>query len=265
MADNEDDEDDEDDEKQKNKKFKIKKEDIEIDVNEDIKALLEGENFSSDFEKRAKLIFESAVKSKIAQVINKIDDFYQERLEEEVITVAELLEEKLDAQLNYATNKWIEENKLAIDYGIRNELTENFMKSLKDVFVEHYIDIPEDKVDILSDMSDALDDMENKLNEAYEVNINLNQKLNSYIKYGIFNEISEDLADTQKEKLASLAESIEFESENIYKKKLETLKESYFPKTHTKSIEDLIESNKSYENLEGPMAAYAAAIARWSK
>lgn len=247
------------------KEDEMKKEDIEINVDEDVKALLEGEEFSPEFEAKAKLIFESAVRNKVAEVLENIEAHYQARLEEEVVIVAELLEEKLDAQLDYATSKWIEENKLAIDYGVRNELTEEFMRGLKDVFVEHYIDIPEDKVDVLTDMSNALDDMEGKLNEAYEVNINLHTKLSSYIKHGIFSEVSEGLADTQKEKLASLAESVEFESEEDYKHKLETLKESYFPRTHTQSIEDLIESNKSYDNLEGPMAAYAAAIARWSK
>jgi len=256
---------DEDEDEDEDEKSKMKKEDIEINVDEDVKALLEGEEFSPEFEAKAKLIFESAVRNKVAEVLESIDAHYQARLEEEVVAVADLLEEKLDAQLDYATSKWIEENKLSIDYGVRNELTEEFMRSLKDVFVEHYIDIPEDKVDVITDMSNALDDMEGKLNEAYEVNINLNTKLNSYIKNGIFSEVSEGLADTQKEKLASLSESVEFESEKDYKRKLETFKESYFPRTHTQSIEDLIDSNKSYENLEGPMAAYAAAIARWSK
>ena len=250
---------------EKEEKSEMKKEDIEINVDEDVKALLEGEEFSPEFEAKAKLIFESAVRNKVAEVLESIDAHYQARLEEEVVAVADLLEEKLDAQLDYATSKWIEENKLSIDYGVRNELTEEFMRSLKDVFVEHYIDIPEDKVDVITDMSNALDDMEGKLNEAYEVNINLNTKLNSYIKNGIFSEVSEGLADTQKEKLASLSESVEFESEKDYKRKLETFKESYFPRTHAQSIEDLVDSNKSYENLEGPMAAYAAAIARWSK
>lgn len=246
-------------------KKEMKKEDIEINVDEDVKALLEGEEFSPEFEAKAKLIFESAVRNKVAEVLESIDAHYQSRLEEEVVAVAELLEERLDAQLDYATSKWIEENKLAIDYGVRNELTEDFMRDLKRVFVENYIDIPEDKVDVLTEMSNELNDMESKLNEAFEDNINLNKKLNTYIKNGIFGQVSEGLADTQKEKLASLAESVEFESEEDYKHKLETLKESYFPRTHTNSIEDLIESNKSYENLEGPMAAYAAAISRWSK
>lgn len=254
-----------DSEKSDKEDKKMKKEDIEINVDEDVKALLEGEEFSPQFEEKAKLIFESAVRNKVAEVIESIDAYYQSRLEEEVVAVAELLEERLDAQLDYATSKWIEENKLAIDYGVRNELTEDFMRDLKRVFEQNYIDIPEDKVDVLAEMSNELNDMESKLNEAHEANINLNQKLNTYIKNGIFSEVSEGLAETQKEKLASLAESVEFESEENYKHKLETLKESYFPRTHTNSIEDLIESNKSYENLEGPMAAYAAAISRWSK
>jgi hypothetical protein len=254
---------DEDESEKEDKK--MKKEDIEINVEEDVRALLEGEELSPEFEAKAKLIFESAVRNKVAEVLESIEAHYQARLEEEVVAVAELLEERLDAQLDYATSKWIEENKLAIDYGVRNELTEDFMRDLKRVFEQNYIDIPEDKVDVLAEMSNEINDMESKLNEAYEVNINLNKKLSTYIQNGIFGEVSEGLADTQKEKLASLAESVEFESEEDYRHKLETLKESYFPKTRTNSIEDLIESNKSYENLDGAMAAYAAAISRWSK
>jgi len=244
---------------------KLKKEDIEVDVEEHVSALIEGEELSEDFASKAAVIFEAAVRDKVFEILQSVDSYYEERLVEEVVEIAELFEEKIDTHLDYVTEQWVAENQLAIDQGIRNELTEEFIEGLKNLFKESYIEMPQERYDVLSDMAEVIDEMETKLNEQIEINAELNKSVKDYIKNGIIVEASANLANTQSEKLFALAESVEFESEENYREKINTLKESYFPTARVKaSFEELTENYSAQENLEGPMAAYAAAISRWS-
>lgn len=236
---------------------------LSIDVKDDVEALLRGEEFSEEFKFKAATIFEAAVKSKVVEELEKLEKTYEEKLEKEVAEIAESVEARVDAHVDYVAEQWITENQIAIDNGLRNDLTEEFITGLKKLFEEHYVDIPEDKYDVLSDMSDALDQMEEKLNEQIDINVELNKTVGTYIKDGIIAEVSEGLAQTQKEKLSSLAEGVEFVSEESYREKIETIKENYFPKTQASSSEDLVEKTQVIAE-EGPMAAYAAALSKWS-
>ena len=218
--------------------------DEEFDIEEDVNALLYGEELSEEFQEKAKTIFESALRSKVNQIRESLEVQYEERLVEEVQTIKEELEERLDAYLEYVAEEWVDENTLAIETGLKEELTESFLGGLKQLFEEHYVSIPEEKYNVLENMVEKLDDMETKLNEQIEKNISLNKRLSESVADRIFNSISEGLATTQKEKLASLSESVEFESESGYREKLETLKESYFPSrvvSSTATVETLSE------------------------
>ena len=181
----------------------------------------------------------------------------------ELEEIKESLETKVEAHIQYVSDQWLVENQLAVDTGLRNELSEEFILGLKGLFEQHYVEIPEDKYDVLGEMSETLDKMEEKLNEQIDVNVELNQTVGNYIKNGIIAEISEGLAQTQKEKLTSLAEGVEFVSEESYREKIVTIKENYFPKSQVSSTEDLVEKTQVISE-EGPMAAYAAALERWS-
>jgi hypothetical protein len=215
----EDDEEDEDEEEMKE----------EFDIEEDVNALLHGEDLSEEFQQKARVIFESALRSKVNDIREAFEVQYEEKLVEEVQAIKEELEERVDAYLEYVAEEWVNENTLSIETGLKEELTESFLGGLKQLFEEHYVEIPEEKYDVLENMVEKLDDMETKLNEQIERNIQLNKRLSESVADRIFDEISEGLASTQKEKLASLSESVEFESETQYREKLETLKESYFP------------------------------------
>ena len=222
----EDDEDDEDKDEDDEDEDEMKE---EFDIEEDVNALLYGEELSEEFQEKARTIFESALRSKVNQIRESLEVQYEERLVEEVQSIAEELEERLDAYLEYVAEEWVNENTLAIETGLKEELTESFLGGLKGLFEEHYVSIPEEKYDVLENMVEKLDDRETKLNEQIERNIQLNKRLSESVADRIFDEISEGLASTQKEKLASLSESVEFESDAQYREKLETLKESYFP------------------------------------
>jgi hypothetical protein len=200
-----------------------------FDVEEDVNALLSGEELSEEFQEKAKVIFESALRSKVNEIKESLEVQYEERLVEQVSEIAEALKERVDAYLEYVSEEWMTENQLSVETGLKEELTESFLSGLKGLFEEHYVSIPEDKYDVLESMVEKLDDMETKLNEQIERNVHLNKRLSESVADRIFDEISEGLAVTQKEKLASLAESVGFESETEYREKLETLKESYFP------------------------------------
>ena len=240
-------------------------EESSIDVSADVEALLRGEEFSEELKFKAATIFEAAVKAKVVEEVEKLEKTYEEKLEAQVSEMKESLETKVEAHLEYATEQWINENKIAIDSGLRSDLTEEFILGLKNLFEQHYVDIPEDKYDVLGEMAEKLNQMEEKLNEQIETNVELNQTVGTYIKNGIVAEISEGLAQTQKEKLTSLAEGVEFVSEESYREKIETIKENYFPKTQASSTEDLVEKTETISESSGPMAAYAAALERWSK
>jgi len=240
----------------------------EIDIEEDVNALLGEEELSEEFREKARTIFEAALVSKVSQIKGELEEKYETALAEEVAEIKEALTERVDSYLEYVSSEWIEENALAVESGLKEELTASFMTGLKGLFEEHYVSIPEDKYDVLESMVEKLDDMETKLNEQIEKNISLNKRLAESVADGIFEQVSEGLAATQKDKLASLAESVEFESEEEYREKLETLKEAYFAKKASPSAktETLSEGvSNGYESYSPSMAAYLRTIGSISK
>ena len=198
----------------------------EYDVQEDIDALIAGEELSEEFQEKARTIFEAAINAKVAQIKEQLVAENAEKFAEEVAAAKESLAERVDSYLEYVSDEWFEENALAVEAGLKTEMTESFLSGMKGLFEEHYVTIPEEKYDVLESMVEKLDDMETKLNEQIEKNITLNARLSESAADGILNDVSEGLASTQKEQLASLAESVEFESEDQYRGTLETLKES---------------------------------------
>jgi hypothetical protein len=252
------------DEKEDKKLYKkmMKKEDV--DVTADVNALVNGEDLSEEFKEKATTIFEAALVSKINEEIEKLEEQYAAQLNEQIEVIKEEMTAKVDGFLNYVVEQWIQDNKIAIDHGVRTEIAESFMSALKGVFVEHYIDMPEEKYDMVEGMTEKLDEMEQKLNEQIEKNIELNSALGEFIKESIVAEVSQGLADTQKEKLSSLSEGVEFTDEETYREKIETIKENYFPKAQ---ISESAEASEPVIEQEVPahMAAYVNAISRYSK
>ena len=204
-------------------------EEEKFDVEADVAALLEGEELSEDFQKKATTIFETAIKSKVATIKEELQEAYATALVEELDEIKKGLTERVDSYLEYVCDEWFQENALQVESGLKTEMTESFLEGMKGLFEEHYVTVPEEKYDVLNSMVDKLDEMENKLNEQIDRNVALNKRLAESNADGVFATVSEGLADTQKEKLATLAEKVEFESEADYREKLETLKESYFP------------------------------------
>ena len=241
----------------------------EIDIEEDVQALVEGEELSEDFKEKAKTILEAAINGKVSQIQEVLEADYDKKLLEEVEEIKGALNERVDSYLEYVADEWFAENQLAVETGLKEELTESFMTGLKGLFEEHYVSIPEEKYDVLESMVEKLDDMETKLNEQIEKNVSLNQRLAGATADSIFDSVSEGLADTQKEKLASLSESVEFESETEYREKLETLKESYFPTAKaptTAKTETLSEGMEAApETHSASMAAYLKSMSMVSK
>ena len=235
----------------------------EISIEEDVKALVEGEELSEEFKEKAKTILEAAVKGKVVQIKEVLDAEYDKRLIEEVEEIKGALNERVDSYLEYVADEWFTENQLAVETGLKEELTESFMTGLKGLFEEHYVSIPEEKYDVLESMVEKLDDMETKLNEQIEKNVSLNKRLGESQAGGIFDQVSEGLADTQKEKLASLSESVEFESESEYREKLETLKESYFP--NKKSAPTTAKTETLSEGMEAAPADMTGSMAQYLK
>jgi len=203
----------------------------EIDIEEDVNALLGGEELSEEFREKAKMVFEAALNSKVQEIQEALEAQQAEAIAEAVEAHKATLEERVDSYLEYVAEEWMVENALAIEHGLKSEMTESFLEGMKGLFEDHYVSIPEDKYDVLESMVEKLDDMEAKLNEQIEKNISLNSRLAESVADGILDSVAEGLALSQKEKLASLAESVEFESEEEYREKLETLKESYFSRT----------------------------------
>jgi|TARA_R100001460_G_scaffold108053_2_gene158109 hypothetical protein len=253
-----------------NQKKKMKKEDIEVeeyDMEDDVNALLGGEELSEEFKAKAKTIFEAAINSKIAEIRATIEEEHEARIAEELAEEKEALQERVDSYLEYVSDEWMEENTLAIEHGLKTELTESFLSGMKSLFEENYVTIPDDKYDVLESMVEKLDDMETKLNEQIEKNIGLNNRLAESVADGILDTVSDGLAATQKEKLASLAESVEFEGETEYREKLETLKESYFPgKTSTAKTETLTEGEAAPPDMvSGSMGAYLKTLSAFKQ
>ena len=201
----------------------------EVNIEEDINALVAGLELSEENTEKARTIFEAAINAKANEISEQIKTSYEEKLVEEVSTIKEELEDRVDSYLEYVADEWLEENKLAAETGLKTEMTESFLEGMKSLFEEHYVNIPEEKYDVLNSMVEKLDEMEDKLNEQIEKNVSLTKRLSESTADVIFADVCEGLADTQKDKLTQLAENVEFESEEAYREKLVTLKESYFP------------------------------------
>ena len=237
----------------------------EYDIEEDVNALLAGEELSEEFQEKARTIFESAINSKVATIKEELEAQYEEKfvseLAEAIVETKEELTTRVDSYLEYVAEEWFTENQLAIETALKTEMTESFITGMKDLFEAHYVNIPDEKYDVLESMVEKLDDMETKLNEQIEKNVSLNARLSESVADGILTQVSEGLAQTQKEKLASLSESVEFESEEQYREKLETLKESYFASKKESSVaksETLSEGvdNAAPESYSNSMSAY---------
>ena len=245
-------------------------EEEEIDIEADVKALLEGEELSEEFQNKAKTIFEAAIKSKLADVRESVKAEYEEQLVEEVASIKSELEERVDAYLEYVADEWIADNQIAVESGLKSEMTDSFLTGMKSLFEEHYVSVPEDKYDVIESMVDKLDEMEGKLNEQIEKNVALNRRLAESSADVVFGEVTEGLAATQKEKLATLVENVEFESETDYREKLVTLKESYFPSNagaQRDKSENLSEetSTPTYQDISSSMDKYLQTLNRVSK
>jgi hypothetical protein len=234
----------------------------EFSVEEDVNALIAGEELSEEFKEKTRTIFEAAVKSKLAEESKKIKESFEVRLTEQVETVKSELAEKMDKFLNYVAEEWKKENQIELHNGIKLEMMQSFMDGMKNLFEANYVQLPEEKYDVMQEMTDKLDEMEEKLNEQIETNMSLNGTVNSFVKESIVTEVSKGLADTQAEKFASLAEGVEFESKESFKSKLETIKENYFPKAKVELKED-IATGEVASPVEGSMSAYVNAISRY--
>ena len=239
----------------------------EYDIEEDVNALLAGEELSEEFQEKARTIFEAAINAKVASIREELEAKYEEKFVEEVASAKESLAERVDSYLEYVADEWMSENQLAVESGLKSEMSESFLTGMKTLFEEHYVSIPEDKYDVLESMVEKLDDMETKLNEQIEKNITLNGRLSEATAEGIFESVSDGLASTQKEKLASLSESVEFESEDQYREKLEMLKESYFSgKAPVAKSETLSEGvDQSPEFHSDSMSAYLRTLGSFGK
>ena len=235
----------------------------EVDIEDDVNALLGGQELSEEFREKAKTIFEAALKSKVIEMREALEAQYEKKLVEEVEGMKGELVERVDSYLEYVSDEWVKENALQIEHGLRTEMTDSFLKGMMGLFEEHYVNIPEEKYDVVENMVGKLDEMEAKLNEQIEKNITITKSLSEATSGNILSDVSEGLSTAQKEKLASLAEGIEFESEESYREKLETLKESYFKTAPKRSeSEDLTESadGKDLVQPTGHMAAYLQAL-----
>ena len=235
------------------------------DIDDDVNALLGGEDLSEDFKAKAKTIFETALKSKVAEVRALLEQQYEEKLGQEIIEAKDALSERVDSYLEYVADEWFTENQLAVETGLKEELTESFLTGMKGLFEEHYVTIPEDKYDVVENMVDKLDEMESKLNEQIEKNIAITKSLSEATGGNILSDVSEGLSTTQKEKLASLAEGVEFESEESYKEKLTTLKESYFKAAPKRSESEVLNEEAATPDVSGNMAAYMQALSHAAK
>ena len=242
----------------------------EYDIEEDINALLQGEELSEEFEEKARTIFEAAIKAKSTEIQEELTAQYEQTLQEEVATIKEELTDRVDAYLEYVAEEWMTENQLAVEQGLKTEMTESFLTGIRSLFEDHYVSIPEEKYDVLNSMVEKLDEMEDKLNEQIERNIALKQRLAESVADVIFSEVCEGLALSQKEKLASLAENVEFDSEDTYREKLVTLRNSYFPAnsgTQRDNSENISESADATSPVQvsGLMESYLTTLTRVAK
>ena len=240
---------------------------MNIDLSDDVKALVSTDaDLSEEFKEKAATIFETAVKTRIKEQVKILEAQYDEKLSKETETVKEAMVEKVDSYLNYVVEEWMKENELAVERGIRTEIAEDFITGLKSLFKEHYIDVPEEKYNVLDDLTNQTKDLESKLNEQIEKNVELTKQNSEFNRANVIADISSDLAETEKEKFASMAENVEYDSAEKFREKLETVKESYFPKTKSEITENSVDSvaaNVPSDFTSGQsdaMAAYTAAI-----
>jgi hypothetical protein len=242
----------------------------EYDIEEDVNALLSGEELSEEFQEKARTIFETAIRSKVAEIKEELQETYENALVEEIEVIKQGLVERVDAYLEYVADEWVAENTLAIEAGLKTEMTESFLLGMRGLFEDHYVSIPEEKYDVIESMVDKLDEMEEKLNEQIERNIALNNRLAESVADVIFADVAEGLALSQKDKLASLAENVEFDSEANYREKLVTLRESYFPINSTstqKEVTENLSEEVDYSNasqVSGAMERYLSVLSRTS-
>ena len=222
----------------------------EFDIEEDVNALLAGEDLSEEFQEKARTIFEAAIRSKVADIKEELQETYENALIEEIEVIKEGLVDRVDAYLEYVADEWVYENALAVEHGLKTEMTESFLQGMRGLFEDHYVSIPEDRYDVIESMVDKLDEMEEKLNEQIERNVALNRRLAESVADVIFADVAEGLALSQKDKLASLAENVEFDGEANYREKLVTLRESYFP-TNTSTQRDVTENLSEEVSYEG--------------
>jgi len=287
LTEDEHEEDEEEKEEKPVESKKLKKEDLEIDIKDDIEAITNGEDLSEDFKTKASTIFEAAVSAKVLSEVNqRIEEletsYINQRIEEletsykkEITDAKEehlsTITEKVDGYLNYVTEEWMKENELAVEKGIRSELVEDFMTGLKNLFTEHYIDIPEEKVDLVDDLFEKVEELEQKLDESINTSVDIKKELAEYKKAETLREVSEDLADTEKEKLGKLADGIDFEDKSQYSEKLEVIKENYFPKQQSETITEELENTEeeqqdSSESSTDPvMKRYVSSLTRFNK
>ena len=253
--------DDEKEMKKETAKDKVK----DMDMKEDVAALTDGEDLSEEFKAKAATIFEAAVKAKLVEEIENLESEYETKVNEKVSEVKEEIVEKVDAYLNYVVEEWMKENELAIEKGLRNEITEDFIGGLKSLFESHYIDVPQEKYNVIEDQAAKIDELTKKLNESIDQNVELNQKIGEFAREDILQDVGSDLAETEKDKFKGLAENIEYKDAIDFRKKLETVKESYFPRTRASEESNDVAASSSeadVSNLTGSMAAYTAAISK---
>ena len=251
-------------------KPKAASEEVELDLSDDVKALVSSDaDLSEEFKEKAATIFETAVKTRIKEQTKIIEAQFEEKLASETETVKEAMVEKVDSYLNYVVEEWMKENELAVERGIRTEIAEDFITGLKSLFKEHYIDVPEEKYNVLEDLTNQSKDLETKLNEQIEKNVNLTKEVSEFHKKQAIVEVTADLAETEKEKFVSMAENVEYDSAEKFREKLDTIKESYFPKTQSEVTEensvDSVAANEPADFSAGKsnaMAAYTAAISK---
>ena len=243
----------------------------EFSIEEDVNALLAGEDLSEEFQEKARTIFEAAIKSKVAEIKESLQSSYEQALVEEIEVIKEGLTDRVDAYLEYVADEWVAENALAVEHGLKTEMTESFLQGMKGLFEDHYVSIPEDRYDVIENMVDKLDEMEGKLNEQIERNVALNRRLSESVADVIFADVVEGLALSQKDKLASLAENVEFDGEANYREKLVTLRESYFPsytsaqRDNSETLSESTDYQSQQPQVSGRMESYLQTLGRVAK
>jgi hypothetical protein len=255
----------EEEDKKKEIKASAKDKVKDMDMKEDVSALTDGEELSEEFKQKAATIFESAVKAKLVEEIEKLESEYESKVADKVEETKEEIVEKVDAYLNYVVESWMKDNELAIEKGLKSEITEDFIGGMKKLFETHYIDLPDSKFDVVEDQAAEIVKLKEEMNKTLETNVELNQKIGEFARDEIINDVSSDLADTEAEKLKGLAESIEYVDAADYRGKVETLKASYFPAqkaSDNESNEVAATEPTADVDLSESMAAYTAAISK---